>query len=94
MGWQYVDGDLQVSYSLFGSGVEGTVFHSAGLTGGADIGFRLRGERWGATFFAGAGYPLFWCFGDLPEKEDLDQFYLLNAILRAFELGFKIDFYI
>jgi hypothetical protein len=89
MEWSLNDGDW-----LFGGGRGGAVFHSAGLTAGADIGFRLRGERWGATFFAGAGLPLFYCFGDLPEKEDRDQFYLLNALMWAFELGFKIDIYL
>jgi hypothetical protein len=94
MGWQYLDGGtFQISYSLLGNPVEGTKFQSVGLTGGVDLGFRLRGEKWGATFFAGAGLPLFYCFGDLPEKESPASFYLLNARLRVVELGFKIDFY-
>ncbi|MDR0539631.1 MAG: hypothetical protein LBG74_03905 [Spirochaetaceae bacterium] len=97
MGWKYNDQDgLTVSYAFIGNTntTEGMIFHTIGATIGANTGFRLRGERWGATFYVGAGVPLIYCFGDLPRKQNSWDLYFGSALNRAFELGLKIDFYI
>jgi hypothetical protein len=92
MNWGYDDGKVEVSTSWFSNGT-GTMFRSIGATFGGDVGFRLRGERFGATFYAGAGLPLFYCFGDIP-KDQLASFYLSSALIRVLNLGIKLDFYL
>jgi hypothetical protein len=70
------------------------VFHSIGITGGVDIGFRFRGEKIGVTPYMGLGIPLFHCFGDLPPEKDRELFYLQNAAFRAIDVGIRLDFFI
>jgi hypothetical protein len=69
------------------------VYHSVGLTGGFDIGFRIRGKTVGVTPYIGLGIPLFFCFGDLPPQKDRELFNIQNIIFRAFDIGLRIDFF-
>jgi hypothetical protein len=69
------------------------VFHSIGLTGGFDVGFRIRGKTVGVTPYIGLGIPLFFCFGDLPQK-DKDLFTIKNIVFRAIDIGIRIDFFV
>lgn len=93
-GWSYLeDGEIGINYSLIGNGITGTVYKTAGLTAGGDIGVRFRGEQWGATFFIGIGVPAFFWFGDLPREVDVKDFYLKNALLKMVDAGIRIDFY-
>jgi hypothetical protein len=69
------------------------VFHSIGITGGIDIGFRIRGENVGVTPYIGLGIPLFYCFGDLPPEKDSEAFNFQNTTFRAIDIGVRIDFF-
>jgi hypothetical protein len=84
---------VYVSTTWFKDG-GGTIFRSIGAIFGGDVGFRLRGERFGATFYAGAGLPLFYCFGNLPPDDKLTSLYLSSALIKALNLGIKFDFYL
>jgi hypothetical protein len=94
--WAYKDNDdIEVSLTWLGKGAVTFPFHSIGATFGGDVGFRLRGQRFGATFYAGAGLPLFYIFGSqLPPHDKLASLYLSSALYRALNLGIKFDFYI
>lgn len=68
------------------------VYHSFGVTAGADIGFRYRKEHWGITAYLGLGLPLYFCFGDLPNRRNI-RFELINIGLRAIHLGVRVDLF-
>jgi hypothetical protein len=70
------------------------VFHSIGITGGVDIGFRIRGETVGVTPYIGLGIPLYYCFGDLPPEKDKELFNLQNTTFRAIDIGIRLDFFL
>ncbi|MDR2785238.1 MAG: hypothetical protein LBB83_04910 [Treponema sp.] len=69
------------------------IFHSIGLTGGVDIGFRIRGKSVGVTPYIGLGAPLFYCFGDLPPEKDRELFDFQNTVFRAIDIGIRFDFF-
>jgi hypothetical protein len=69
------------------------VYHSIGLTGGVDIGFRIRGKTVGITPYIGLGIPWFFCFGALPPQKDKDLFYNKNITFRTLDAGLRIDFF-
>jgi hypothetical protein len=66
---------------------------SVGLTAGVDAGFRLRGKNLGATFYLGLGTPLFFAFDSEPPGNDKENFLLQNALLRAIDIGMRIDIF-
>jgi hypothetical protein len=70
------------------------VFHSIGITGGVDIGFRIRGTTVGVTPYIGLGIPLFYCFGDLPPEKDKELFDLQNITFRSIDIGIRFDFFL
>jgi hypothetical protein len=70
------------------------VFHSIGITGGIDIGFRIRGKTVGFTPYIGVGIPLFYCFGDLPPEKDKKLFLFQNITFRAIDIGVRLDFFL
>jgi len=41
----------------------------------------------------GLGIPLFYCFGNLPPEKYMQEFYMTNAIIRAVNIGIKLDFF-
>ena len=91
--WGYTDtGAMQVQ-AIWGNDKGDHSYHSVGVTFGGDIGYRWRGKTAGVTLYIGAGLPLFYSFGDLPAKKDMDIFYGTNVLQRLFEAGLKIDFY-
>jgi hypothetical protein len=69
------------------------VFHSIGITGGVDIGFRIRGGNLGVTPYIGLGIPLYYCFGDLLPEKDREMFNLQNTTFRAIDIGIRIDLF-
>jgi hypothetical protein len=94
MYWLYDDNrELSIGWNFPFVGND-NVFHSLGVTGGLDIGFRIRGEKFGVTPYAGLGIPLFFCFGDMPPETDRGFFYLQNAVYRAFDIGIRLDFFL
>lgn len=68
------------------------VYHSLGITGGFDIGFRFRIENLGITPYLGLGLPLYFCFGNLPNN-NIKEFDILNTTIRAISIGLKLDFF-
>jgi hypothetical protein len=73
--------------------VSDTVYHSVGLSVGFDIGFRIRGKTVGLTPYIGLGFPLFYCFGDLPPDKYREDFDSKNLTLRSIDIGLRIDFF-
>jgi hypothetical protein len=69
------------------------VYHSIGITGGMDIGFRFRKENFGITPYLGLGIPLFYCFGNLPPKGNDREFIIMNTAGRAVNIGLRLDFF-
>lgn len=69
------------------------VYHSIGITGGFDIGFRIRLGDFGITPYIGLGIPLYFCFINLPPKGYNMEFYILNSTVRAINIGIKLDFF-
>jgi hypothetical protein len=69
------------------------VFHSIGITGGFDIGFRIRGKKFGVTPYIGLGIPLFYCFGDLPPEKDKELFDFKNTAFRSIDIGIRFDLF-
>jgi hypothetical protein len=69
------------------------IFHSIGITGGVDVGFRIRGKSVGITPYVGLGAPLFYCFGDMPPEKDRELFDLQNIVLRAIDIGVRFDLF-
>jgi len=68
-------------------------YHSIGITGGFDIGFRFRIIDIGITPYIGLGLPLFYCFNNLPSENYKQEFYINNAVIRAINIGIKLDFF-
>jgi hypothetical protein len=93
MYWLYEkDGGVSIGFDFPFSG-ENNVYHSLGLTAGFDVGFRLRIGNVGITPFIGLGYPLFFCWGDLPSR-GRSEFDSQNAAFRSIDIGLRIDFFI
>jgi hypothetical protein len=92
MYWFYEDNsELTVGWTFPFHG--DNVYHSLGIRGGIDIGFRFRSNNFGVTPYLGLGIPLFFCFGDLPPQKDIREFYLSNIALRAINIGLRLDFF-
>lgn len=70
------------------------VYHSVGLAAGVDVGLRIRMGAVGITPFIGAALPLFYCFGDLPPEQDRNYFWLQNIVIRAIDIGLRLDFFL
>ena len=68
-------------------------YHSVGITGGLDVGFRIRRNNLGVTPFFRAGIPLFYIFGDAPSQLSTWEFYRMNILPRAVSVGFRLDFF-
>jgi len=93
MYWSYDDdSDLAIGWEFPFVG-DDNVYHSIGVTGGLDVGFRYRNNNLGVTPYLGLGIPLFYCFGKLPHKDDYQDFYLVNMVLRSINIGLKLDFF-
>jgi hypothetical protein len=91
--WGYDDNnELAVGWSYPFDG--DNVFHSVGLAAGVDAGFRIRIGSIGITPFIGVGLPLFYCFGTLPPDNDRTVFWIQNAVIRAVDIGLRIDFFL
>lgn len=95
MYWNYDDNsELSLGWSLPFPSSNNAAYHSLGISGGVDIGFRLRIGNFGITPYAGLGIPLFFFFGNLPPKDDRLQFTILNVTARAIHIGVKFDFFL
>jgi len=68
-------------------------YYTVGITGGLDLGFRIRGNNFGVTPFLRAGIPLFYIFGDAPSQLNTWEFYRMNILPRAVSVGFRLDFF-
>jgi hypothetical protein len=93
MYWIYDENDeitIGLNFPFVGND---NVFHSIGITGGVDIGFRFREEKVGITPYIGLGIPLFYCFGDLPPEKDKELFNFQNITFRAIDMGIRFDFF-
>jgi hypothetical protein len=86
------DSDIIIGWAFPFDGRD-NIYHSIGITGGFDIGFRYRKNNLGITPFLGVGIPLFFCFGDLPPKSYTKEFYLTNLAIRAIHIGIRLDFF-
>jgi hypothetical protein len=99
MYWKYDDAETKEGLSLTtyfwtsGGGEGEHKYSSVGATLGGHVGYRLKFHPVGVTAYVGLGFPLFYCFGSLPEDNDTDKFYLMNGIIRAVDLGLKIDLF-
>jgi len=98
MYWSYDDDavlEINWRYTVVGNDdySNDNVYHSIGVTGGLDVGFRYRKGALGVTPYLGLGIPLFYCFGNLPQKDDYLDFYLMNMIFRSVNFGLKLDFF-
>jgi hypothetical protein len=94
MFWIYDENnELSVGWSFPFEGND-NVYHSIGITGGVDIGFRIRGGSLGITPYIGVGLPLYYCFGDLPPEKDREYFNLQNTTFRAIDIGIRIDLFL
>ena len=92
MYWLYdEDNNLAVGWS-FPLQENENIYHSIGLTGGVDIGFRIRIDRIGVTPYFGFGIPLFYCFNDKPPETK--EFFLQNSLFRAIDVGLRLDFFL
>jgi hypothetical protein len=90
-----IPGDnIEIKSEIGSSKSDGNDYYLVGFRYGGDIGYRFRIKNIGFTPKIGLAVPLFYCFGvDLENKNDLLHFYGLNAMLRCFDFGFKIDFF-
>jgi len=93
MDWFYDENNKLGVGWIIPSTEQSKAYHSIGITGGLDIGFRFRINNFGITPYLGLGLPLFVCFGDLPPKNNIRDFYLMNMALRAINIGLKLDFF-
>ena len=91
MNWYY-DENNELSINWFASG-EDNVYHSIGITGGFNIGFRFRTGNSAVTPYVGLGIPLYYCYGGLPPENNIKDFYIANAILRTIYIGITIDLF-
>jgi len=91
MDWVY-DENNELSIAWISSG-SNNVYYSIGITGGINIGFRFRSGSSGITPFVGLGIPLFFCFGNLPPQNNINDFYIANTIIRTINIGINIDLF-
>jgi hypothetical protein len=91
MRWYYENNNLAIVWTY--PSIDKSSYHSIGITGGFDIGFRFRISDIGITPYMGLGIPLFYCFGNLPPENYMQEFYMTNAIIRAVNIGIKLDFF-
>jgi len=90
MYWYYEENDeIMVGWGLPFNEQE-NVYHSFGITGGFDTGFRYRTGNLGVTPYLGLGIPLFYCFGNMPVN-NIQDFNVMNIALRAIHIGVRID---
>jgi len=82
--------ELTVSNPFWGT-TKGYAYHSIGVTGGVETGFRIRTNNSGITIFLGLGIPLFYCFGNLPPQANMREFYLNNILPRSVNIGIRLD---
>ncbi|MDR2510080.1 MAG: hypothetical protein LBC77_05505 [Spirochaetaceae bacterium] len=93
MYWHYDKGaELSVGW-MFPVADGYNSYHSAGLTAGVDIGFRIRIGSLGITPYLGVGLPLFLLFGDKPGGDDYGKFIFINGVFRAVDIGLRLDFF-
>jgi hypothetical protein len=93
MSWYYDDdNELNINLSFPFAGGD-NVYHSLGITGGADVGYRYRKNSFGVTPYIGLGIPLFFYLGSLPRKSYSKEFNLMNIALRAIHIGLNVDFF-
>ena len=93
MFWFYdEDDELAIGWNFPFTGRD-NVYHSIGITGGFDIGFRFRRNNFGITPYAGLGIPLFFYLGSLPPQNNIKEFNVMNIALRAINIGVKLDFF-
>ena len=93
MYWHFTkNNELAIGWSLPFNTRE-NIYHTIGITGGVDIGFRIRINNFGITPYLGLGIPLYFTFGNLPPKKNNQEFQLLNIGTRAINIGLKLDFF-
>jgi hypothetical protein len=92
MYWFYENNELGIGWSIPFNRRD-NVYYSIGITGGFDIGFRIRMGNFGITPYLGLGIPLYFCFTDLPPKDYNMEFYVINTAVRAINIGIKLDFF-
>jgi hypothetical protein len=93
MFWYYNENyEMGVGWT-FPLGGHDNSYHSIGITGGIEAGFRIRRNDFGITPFFGMGIPLFYCFGNLPPQSNMQEFYASNILLRAVNVGIRLDFF-
>ena len=93
MFWSYDEDQGLTTYWSSFMETPGNSYHSIGITGGVEAGIRVRGDNFGMTMFAGAGVPLFVLFGNLPSQVSTLDFYLMNLLPRAINVGIRMDFF-
>jgi hypothetical protein len=85
------NGGLTTGWS-FPFAEHGNVYHSIGITAGADVGIRFRiNDYFGITPYLRAGIPLFYCFGNMPPGKYTGEFYAANIAVRVASIGLKLD---
>ena len=93
MYWYYdEDSELNIAWRFPFTANE-NVYHSIGITGGLDTGFRLRLNNFGITPYLRLGVPLFFCFGNLPQSSR-EEFRNLNILVRAISIGIRLNFFL
>jgi hypothetical protein len=88
MHWFYDEhSNLKIASSTTSGESQEHIYHSIGITMGAEAGFRVRINNFnGISAFIGMGVPLFYCFGDTPQ-DVMQGFYLQNMLLRTLNVG-------
>ena len=92
--WFYDDNNVLTIGSSFPYAVYDNQYHSIGVSGGLDIGFRFRSGNFGITPFFGLGIPVFHVFGDLPPSNYKQEFRVTKAVIRAINIGLRLDFFV
>jgi hypothetical protein len=93
MYWYFNDNGGLTTGWTFPFADNGNIYHSIGITGGVDLGFRFRINNFGITPYLRAGVPLFSCFGNLPPEKHTGDFYIANIAVRVASIGLKLDFF-
>jgi hypothetical protein len=93
MYWFYNDNSGLTTGWTFPFAEHGNVYHSIGISLGADVGIRFRIKDFGITPYLRAGIPLFYCFGNLPSAGYMKDFYAANIAVRVATIGLKLDFF-
>jgi hypothetical protein len=94
MHWLYDDDNVLNIGWEFPATEHDNVYHTLGITGGIDVGYRYRRNSVGVTPYIGLGIPLFFYIGKLPRKDDTREFDLMNITIRAIHLGLKVDLFV